>query len=129
LDILSQPETSGEDAKLKVRNYLSNLSKSEYLELENEALADGGNARVVRMSILVQLGMTSREVYEYSKYKLSTPEVRQAIAWRAVLAKRLDWSAEQLRQEHFLRLEERELLVGVRELSVEEAIKELRDGR
>jgi len=129
LKILSEPQVSDETARSQVRSYLSDLSRFDYVDLENEALADRSDIRADRMQILAQLGMSPREVYEYSKYKLGSEDVRKAIAWRAVLAKRLGWTAEQLRGEHFLRLEERELLKGIRQLSVEDAIKELQDGR
>jgi len=129
LDILSKPEASDESIRAEVRQYLSGLSVREYVELADEALADKSETRAVRMELLTSLGMSSREVYEYSKYRLSSHDVRKAIAWRAVLAKRLGWSADQLRQEHFFGLEERELLMNIRELSIEDAIKELQDGR
>lgn len=129
LDVLSKPEASDESIRAEVRHYLSDLSKREYVALADEALTDKNEARAVRMELLTSLGMTSREVYEYSKYRLSSPEVRKAIAWRAVLSKRLGWDADRLRQEHYLRLEERELLMSIRDLSVDESIKELQDNQ
>jgi len=129
LKILSEPQVSDETVRFQVRSYLSGLDRTDYIELESEALVDKSDTRADRMEILTQLGMSPREVYEYSKYKLGSADVRQAIAWRAVLAKRLGWTVGQLRKEHFLRLEEWEVLRGIRELSVEDAIKELQDGR
>ena len=129
LEILSEPQVSDEAVRSQVRSYLSDLDRFDYVELESEALADRSDIRADRMQILTQLGMSPREVYEYSKYKLSSEDVRKAIAWRAVLAKRLGWTAEQLREEHFLRLEMRELLGDIRQLSVEDAIKELQNGK
>jgi len=129
LKILSEPKVSDETVRSQVRSYLSDLSRFAYVELESEALADRSDIRADRIEVLTRLGMSPREVYEYSKYKLGSEDIRKAIAWRAVLAKRLGWTAEQLREEHFLRLEERELLKGIRELGVEDAIKELQDGR
>jgi len=129
LKILSEPKVSDETVRSQVRSYLSDLSRFAYVELESEALADRSDIRADRIEVLTRLGMSPREVYEYSKYKLGSEDIRKAIAWRAVLAKRLGWTAEQLREEHFLRLEERELLKGIRELGVEDAIKELHDGR
>ena len=128
LKILSEPQVSDETVRSQVRSYLSDLNRFDYVELESEALADRSDIRADRMQILTQLGMSPREVYEYSKYKLGSTDVRQAIAWRAVLARRLGWTTKRLREEHFLELEKQEVLKGIRQLSVEDAIEELQVG-
>jgi len=129
LKILSEPQVSDKAVRHQVESYLYGLSRADYVELEREALADRSDVRADRMEILAKLGMSPREVYEYSKYKLGSAEVRQAIAWRAVLAKRLGWSAEKLRSKHFLDLRMRESLEGIHRLTIEDAIKEMQNGR
>jgi Ran GTPase-activating protein (RanGAP) involved in mRNA processing and transport len=129
LSVLSEPETSGAEVRPRVREYLASLTDEQREVLEQEALGPVGGERLDRMKLLWNLGFTSRERHEYSKYKLSSPQIRAIIARRALLAKRLGCDAQHLRLHSFFSLANLEATYGVDKVSVEEAIKELRDGR
>jgi hypothetical protein len=129
LSVLSEPETSGAEVRPRVREYLASLTDEQREVLEQEALGPVGGERLDRMRLLWNLGFTSRERHEYSKYKLSSPQIRAIIARRALLAKRLGCDAQHLRLHSFFSLLNLEATYGVDKVSVEEAIKELRDDR
>lgn len=127
--VLSESETSGAEVKSQVREYLASLTDEQREALEQETLGPISGERFDRMGLLWNLGFTSRERHEYSKYKLSSPQIRAIIARRALLAKRLGCDAQHLRLHSFLSLANLEATYGVDKVSVEEAIKELQDGR
>lgn len=123
--ILSEPEVSRDEMKVRVREYLRKLSPEEYQRLEQEALNDDQDERVERIEILRALGFTDKEIYAYSRCRLNTPGMRKVIARRALLAKGLQRGADILRQGSFMQLVRLEdSLIG--NMDTEDMIRELR---
>jgi len=120
LQVLSLDTSASE-----VKNCLASLSEEERKALESEALSDARGERIERMNTLRALGFSAVEVYEYSRYKLSSPEVKEVVARRALLAKRLGADAEFLRSLQFYELLKLEAAHGVDSLTLPEMLQEL----